>query len=136
MKYTGTIILSVVGYECCSACYWPLRRNPLVTEEQVPNNVHTEHVEVVTKEDVEKKQLTDGVDAVQELDEDEGTCQIVSVELTRHADAVTRQQLTNTCHTSSPMVTSSHQISVQQVNSVPSNTTPRDCVSHTVLATF
>jgi len=46
-------------------CHSPLRRNPFFAEQQVPDDVHSEHVEVVSEEDVEQEQLTDGVDAVQ-----------------------------------------------------------------------
>jgi len=71
----------------------PLRRNPFFAEQQVPDDVHSEHMVIVSQEDVEQKQLTDGVDAVQQLDEDIATRQIVAVQSTRHTDAVTRYQL-------------------------------------------
>jgi len=79
--------------------------------------VHAEHVVVVSEEDVEQEQLTDGVDAVHQLDEDVTTRQIVAVQSARHADAVTRQQLASARQTAGPTVSTSHQVTIQQVNS-------------------
>jgi len=57
--------------------------------------MHPETVVIVSQEDVEQKQLTDGVDAVEHLDDDVAARQVVAVQSAEDADAVTRQQLTS-----------------------------------------
>ena len=55
--------------------------------------MHPETVVIVSEEDVEQKQLTDGVDTVEQLDDDVAARQVVAVQSAEDADAVTRQQL-------------------------------------------
>ena len=92
------------------------------------DNVHAKHVVVVSEEDVEQEQLTDGVDAVHQLDEDVATRQIVAVQSARDEDAMTRQQLAKAWETSCPLITSCHQITIQQVHGEPSNSTTVHCI--------
>jgi len=87
----------------------------------MPDDVHSEHVVVVSEEDVQQEQLTDGVDAVQQFDDDVGARQVVAVQSTGHEDAVMRHHLASARQASGPMITPSHQIAVQQVNCVPSH---------------
>ena len=102
-------------------CNRPLRRNPFIAVQQVPDDVQSEDVVVVSEEDVEQKQLTDGVDAVQQFDEHVTACQVVAVQFAGDEDALTRQQLAKSWQTSGPLITACHQITIQQVNGEPSN---------------
>jgi len=65
----------------------------LFAVQQVPDDVQSEDVVVVSEEDVEQKQLTDGVDAVQQFDKHIAARQVVAVQSARHADAVTFSDL-------------------------------------------
>ena len=82
--------------------------------------MHSEPVEVVSEEDVEQEQLSDGVEAVEQFDDDVAAAQIVAVQSAGHEDAVTRHELASARQTASSTITSCHQVTVQQVNGVPS----------------
>jgi len=84
--------------------------------------VDAEYVVVVSEEDVEQEQLSDSVDEVEQFDDDVAAREVVAVQSSRHEDAVTGHQLTYTRHAARAPVTTSHQIAVQQVNSVPTHT--------------
>jgi len=109
-------------------CHWPLGRSPFFAKQQVPDDVHAEHVEVVSEKDVEQEQLTDRVDAVQQFDDDVGKRQIVAGHTSGHEDAVTRQKFASSWQTPSPVITTCHQIAVQQVHGESANDATCQCV--------
>jgi hypothetical protein len=74
------------SYECI--VHVPLRLRPFSAKEKMTDDVDSEDMEVISKEDIKKKQLSNGINSVQYFHSQVAKCQIIAIEPTAKEYAV------------------------------------------------